>query len=120
MRYFWDVAAELDPAARDLAEGLRFPLCRPEPLADAGSRDAGLDEVDDARPSTSPPRFRDFDDYWTPFLGGQAPAPALLHVAQPRSAGPPYGSGSAAALPIRPDGSVALIARAWAVKGRAA
>ena len=20
-------------------------------------------------------RFRDFDDYWTPFLGGQAPAP---------------------------------------------
>jgi hypothetical protein len=24
--------------------------------------------------------FRDFDDLWTPFLGGQGPAPALSDV----------------------------------------
>ena len=33
MRHFWDAAAELDPAAAPLDEGVRFPLCRPEPLA---------------------------------------------------------------------------------------
>src|SRR5262249_17450201 len=33
MRYFWDAAAILDPAAAELDEGRRFPLCRPEPLA---------------------------------------------------------------------------------------
>ena len=32
MRRFWDAAAELDPRVRDLDEGLRFTLCRPEPL----------------------------------------------------------------------------------------
>src|SRR5262249_39684135 len=32
MRHFWDAAVALDPAARDLDEGPRFPICRPEPL----------------------------------------------------------------------------------------
>ena len=32
MRHFWDAAAALDPAASELDEGRRFPLCRPEPL----------------------------------------------------------------------------------------
>ena len=36
--------------------------------------DAGLAEVE-VRPIDVPTRFRDFDDYWTPFLGGQGPAP---------------------------------------------
>jgi SAM-dependent methyltransferase len=117
MRYFWDVAAELDPAARDLAEGLRFPLCRPGPLAEL-ARAAGLDEVE-TRPLDVSTTFRDFDDYWTPFLGGQGPAPAYcMSLSEDRRAA--LRERIRAALPIRPDGSVALIARAWAVKGRAA
>jgi ubiquinone/menaquinone biosynthesis C-methylase UbiE len=32
MRYFWDAATTLDPAAAELDEGRRFPLCQPEPL----------------------------------------------------------------------------------------
>src|SRR5262245_30709311 len=32
MRVFWDAAVALDPSARDLDEGRRFPLCHPEPL----------------------------------------------------------------------------------------
>ena len=29
MRYFWDAAAALNPGARQLDEGRRFPLCKP-------------------------------------------------------------------------------------------
>src|SRR5581483_329533 len=32
MRIFWDAAVALDPAARELDEGVRFPVCRAEPL----------------------------------------------------------------------------------------
>src|SRR5207244_13110877 len=45
MRYFWDAAVALDPAARKLDEGVRFPLCRPEPLA-ALFREAGCVSVE--------------------------------------------------------------------------
>jgi ubiquinone/menaquinone biosynthesis C-methylase UbiE len=41
MRYFWDCAVTLDPAAAERVEALRFPLCRPEPLA-ALWADAGM------------------------------------------------------------------------------
>jgi ubiquinone/menaquinone biosynthesis C-methylase UbiE len=34
MRYFWDAATALDPAARDLDEGRRFPICQPPPLTE--------------------------------------------------------------------------------------
>jgi SAM-dependent methyltransferase len=34
IRRFWDAATALDPAAGDLDEGIRFPLCRPEPLGE--------------------------------------------------------------------------------------
>ena len=76
MRQFWDAAGALDPRARELDEGVRFPLCRPEPLQ-ALFTGAGLADVQ-VRPIDVPTRFRDFDDYWTPFLGGQAPTPGTL------------------------------------------
>jgi hypothetical protein len=61
--------------------------------------------------------FRDFDDYWTPFLGGQAPAPkyAMSLDEEQRSA---LREKLRADLPTRPDGSIPLTARAWAVRGR--
>ena len=55
--------------------------------------------------------------YWSPFLGGQAPAPtyvASLDEAR-RTA---LRERIRAALPIAPDGSIHLIARAWAVRGQ--
>ena len=73
MRHFWDAAVALDPAINDLDEGRRFPLCQPEPLA-ALFREAGLQSVE-VRAIDVPTHFRDFDDYWSPFLGGQGPAP---------------------------------------------
>src|SRR5215831_106089 len=45
MRYFWDAALALDPAAHDLDEGRRFPICLPSPLAKLFI-DAGLQNVE--------------------------------------------------------------------------
>ena len=72
MRRFWDAAVALDPAALTKDEGRRFPECRPEPLADL-LNGAGLANVE-VRAIDVLTVFKDFDDYWTPFLGGQAPA----------------------------------------------
>ena len=114
IRRFWDAAAALDPAAAELDEGRRFGLCQPGPLARL-FRDAGLDGVE-VRPIEVPTRFRDFDDYWTPFLGGQGPAPGYVQALdEPGRAA--LREELRARLPTAPDGSVPLVARAWAVRG---
>lgn len=115
MRYFWDAAVALDRDAFELDEGRRFPICQPIPLA-ALFNDAGLRDVQ-ARAIDVPTTFRDFDDYWTPFLGGQAPAPgyAMSLTEERRGA---LRDRIRVALPIASDGSIPLIARAWAVRGR--
>lgn len=115
IRRFWDAAGALDPRARTLDEGVRFRLCRPEPLK-ALFTEAGLREVQ-VRPIDVPTRFRDFDDYWTPFLGGQAPAPGYaMSLGEGRRA--QLRERLRAGLPHAADGSIALTARAWAVRGR--
>ncbi len=114
MRYFWDAAAALDPAARALDEGVRFPLCRPDPLADLW-RAAGLQAVT-TRAIEVPTVFRDFDDYWSPFLGAQGPAPAYaMSLSEDRRIS--LRERLRAQLPTAPDGSIPLLARAWAVRG---
>ncbi len=111
MRHFWDAAVALDPAARALDEGARFPLCRPEPLA-ALFRGAGLQDVE-VQAIDVPTVFRDFDDYWLPFLGGQGPAPGYARsLDEERRAA--LRERIRAGLPFAPDGSIHLIARAWA------
>src|SRR5829696_937902 len=107
MRRFWDAAVALDPAARDLDEGRRFgAICRPEILASL-FRGVGLRRVETCAVDV-PTLFRDFDDYWTPFLGGQGPAPGYAMA---------LGEDRRADLPIAADGSIPLVARAWAVRG---
>jgi SAM-dependent methyltransferase len=114
MRQFWDAAAALDPQARELDEGVRFPLCRPEPLQALFTR-AGLADVQIC-PIDVPTRFRDFDDYWTPFLGGQAPAPGYaMSLSEDRRS--ELREYLRARLPYDADRSISLIARAWAVRG---
>ncbi len=115
LRYFWDAATAVDPAAAELDEGRRFALCRPEPLRDLWTR-AGLDEVG-VEAIEVPTVFTDFDDYWKPFLGGQGPAPGYAtslteeHRRELRDL-------LRRRLPARPDGSIPLTARAWAVRGQ--
>jgi SAM-dependent methyltransferase len=114
MRRFWDAAVALDPEAGELDEGRRFPLCRPEPLM-ALLHEAGLTEVE-SRPIDVPTVFRDFDDYWAPFLGGQGPAPGYaMSLDEPRRVA--LRERLRASLPVEAGGSIHLIARAWAVRG---
>lgn len=115
MRRFWDAAIELDPGAVALDEGLRFPLAQEAGLAAAFER-AGLAEIE-VTAIDIPTIFRDFEDYWAPFLTGVAPAPGYAVSLEPE-ARERLRSRLEATLPREPDGSIALIARAWAAKGR--
>jgi SAM-dependent methyltransferase len=115
MRYFWDAATALDPAAVSLDEGRRFPLCQAQPLS-ALFEQAGLEEVS-VTAIEVPTRFRDFDDYWSPFLGGQGPAPSYV-ASLPEAKREALRERLRAALPAQDDGAIALVARAWAVRGR--
>jgi SAM-dependent methyltransferase len=117
MRYFWDAAVELDPGAAKLDEGPRFPLCRPEALETLFT-DAGLDGVE-VKPIDIPTRFAGFDDYWQPFLGGQGPAPAYA-MSLDESARAALRDRIRENLPAAADGSISLIARAWAVRATVA
>jgi len=117
MRYFWDAAVALDPAARELDEGPRFPICQPGPLSELFAA-AGLRGVE-VRAIDVPTVFRDFDDYWSPFLGGQAPAPAYaMSLSEARRDA--LRDRIRSHLPIGRDGTISLIARAWAARGRVA
>lgn len=115
LRYFWDAAAALDPAARDLDQGQRFPLCQPEPLWRLFTQ-AGLQAVA-TRMIEVPTVFRDFDDYWSPFLGGQGPAPSYA-MSRDEGQRAALRERIRSSLPIAADGSITLSAQAWAVRGQ--
>ena len=115
IRLFWDAAVSLDPAAAALDEGPRFPLCDPSALA-AAFNAAGLREVE-TRPIDVPTHFRDFDDYWSPFLGGQGPAPGYV-ASLPEPARHALREEVRRRLPTHADGSIRLTGRAWAARGR--
>ncbi len=116
MRYFWDAAVVLDPTALEFDEGRRFPICQPSHLAEL-FKNAGLQKVE-VRSIDIPTHFRDFDDYWSPFLGDQGPAPAYAMSLSQEHRGA-LRERIRSNLPIAEDGSIHLTARVWAVRGRA-
>jgi SAM-dependent methyltransferase len=114
LRHFWNAAAALDPVASELDEGRRFPICQPAPLEEL-LQQAGLRQVA-VRPIDVSTDFQDFDDYWRPFLGGQGPAPGyVISLSEERRA--VLRDRIRSALPFALDGSIPLVARAWAVCG---
>ena len=116
MRRFWDTAGELDPSARELDEGQRFSAFdRPEALERLLGA-AGQVAVE-SRAIDIPTVFRDFDDYWEPFLGGQGPAPAYV-MSLDEDARLRLRDRLRSQLPVAPDGTISLAARAWVVRAR--
>jgi SAM-dependent methyltransferase len=114
MRHFWNAAAALDPNAFDLDEGRRFPLCQPKALTEL-FQSVGLQNIE-VRAIDISTDFTDFDDYWLPFLGGQAPAPSYaMSLSEERRVA--LRERIRAGLPFAVDGSIPLVARAWAVRG---
>lgn len=117
MRYLWDAAAELDPAAADLDEGRRFSLCQPQALMALWGT-VGLMQVESRAIEVKTP-FSNFEEYWHPFLGGQGPAPGyVMSLSQERRQA--LRERLRVRLPTGPDGRIELVARAWAVRGRRA
>jgi hypothetical protein len=114
LRYFWNVAVELNPNDSAVDQGERFPLCQPEPLEALFQR-AGLTSIS-VRPIDIPTAFRDFDDYWIPFLGKQGAAPTYLASLDEEMRDHIRDALKARLVPAA-DGSIALTARAWAVQG---
>jgi SAM-dependent methyltransferase len=115
VRTFWQAAAALDPKAGALDQARQFPLCQPAPLAalfrQAGMADVVVDAID------IPTRFRDFDDYWRPHLlpGSASVQRYVASLGEAQRAA--LREKLQAELPIAADGSIPLIARAWAVRG---
>jgi SAM-dependent methyltransferase len=114
LQIFWEVAAEIDQDAAQFDQGHRFPLCHPQALTDlfnsAGLQDTQVEAIDLAA------IFVDFEDYWQPFLGGQGSAPAYLLTLDGNQR-VQLRDRLFERLPVQPDGSIPLMARAWAVRG---
>lgn len=115
LRFFWDTAREIDTAAFQLDEGNRFPICNAEILQQA-FLNAGLSNVESLYLDIDTV-FKDFHDYWDPFLGGQGPAPSYLASLSEGNRKKLY-SAIHKKLPAEQDGSIKLIARAIAVQGK--
>ena len=112
---FWKAAAEIDPKAAELDEGLRFPFCTDEGLSGICSQ-AGLSDATVATVKITT-EFTDFEDYWHPFTLGTGPAPGYC-------ASLPEDHRAALkerlAQTLGTAGPIRLTARAWAAKARLA
>jgi SAM-dependent methyltransferase len=115
LRCFWDAAILIDPNSCNLDEGFRFSICNADNLKNSFQQ-AGLNEIEVTKLDIAT-LFKDFDDYWNPFLGGQGPAPSYLaslsESHQVKLKKEIYNK-----LPIQPDGSIKLLGRAIAIKGK--
>jgi SAM-dependent methyltransferase len=114
MKHFWDAVVALDPRGASLHEGLRFPLCNPDALSSLLAS-AGLRDVE-ARAIDTPTQFANFEEYWLPFLGGQGPGPSYV-ASLDEGARNRLRERLRVRVPASSDGSISLVARAWAVRG---
>jgi SAM-dependent methyltransferase len=110
---FWSAAVELDPGAAELTETMRFPFCTREGVTElaAASDLRGADVTGLETPTV----FADFDDFWRPFTLGAGPAPGYC-ANLPADARERLRRRLFETLKPAPDGSIAMSARAWAVK----
>jgi hypothetical protein len=117
MRHFWDAATLVDPEAAAADAGQRFTICHPDNLRSLFEA-AGLQAVE-AIPIDIKTRFEDFDDYWLPFLGAQGSVAKYLRSISEETQ-TAVRDQLQRQLPTGTDGSISLVARAWAVKGKKA
>lgn len=117
LREFWDAAAELDLGAAQLHEGRRFPIARRDGVAEVFA--AVELEAIAVTGITIPTVFADFEDFWSPFLGGQGPAPSYVASLTGESRAR-LRDELERRLSRAPDGSIVLSGRAWATRARRA
>lgn len=117
LHYFWEAAIGLDSHAAELEERVRFSDWRPDVLRTMAET-TGLRSVQ-VHPIDVPTRFRNFEDYWRPFLGAQGPAPTYVAGRSPEQR-LQLRERLESTLPTEDEGTIDLNARAWGVRGRVA
>lgn len=115
LRAFWDEAITLDPEARDLDEGRRFPLCQAAMLSQVFV-DAGLSQVKQGEIEIQT-GFANFADFWAPFEDGTGPAPSYVASLTSKHRTRLQQQLKQRLIPDG-DGPITMIARAWVVSGR--
>ena len=115
LRYFWEAAKAIDPSADAASDDDEaFAISKPDRLKSVFEI-AGLCDVE-IRALDVPTHFRDFEEYWAPLQRGHAPSQEYVAALSD-------GDRSRlrdllrTTLPTKPDGSIDLLARAWAAKG---
>lgn len=114
MRHFWEAAITVDPSAAALDSAKQFPICNADHLR-ALFETIGLGSVEVTSIDLQT-TFKDFDDYWLPFLGAQGSVSKYLLSLDTQTTRA-ITAQLHQQLPINSDGSIELIARALAVKG---
>jgi ubiquinone/menaquinone biosynthesis C-methylase UbiE len=114
IRYFWDAARSLFNDAREKDEGVRFPVCNQNMLTQLFQSE-GLSHVETTLIDV-PTVFKDFGDFWKPFLSAQGPAPGYC-MSLSEGSREKLRTKILKSLPVEKDGSIHLIARAIGVKG---
>ena len=105
----------MHPEASDLHEGKRFPATNANSLKDLFAQ-AGFNKTA-ITPIRIKTHFRDFDDYWKPFLGSQGPAPTYV-TSLNESEKDNLRGALMQRLSIQADGSIQMFARAWAARSQ--
>ncbi|NTW45181.1 MAG: methyltransferase domain-containing protein, partial [Anaerolineaceae bacterium] len=114
LRYFWDAAIIVDKDAAAFDEGSRFPVCQNGQLAKI-FQVAGIQQIEEKAIEIKT-EFRNFDDYWQPFLENVGAAPSYLKRLGTKEK-QRLEDLLSNTLPTTQNGSISLSARAWAVKG---
>lgn len=115
LRFFWDEAVALDPAAEKRDER-HMKFCREGQLDEAWKK-AGLANVQE-KPLVIEQSYTSFDDYWEPFLKGAGPAGAYAVSLSEDRRQQLESRLRKRLLGGKSDGPFVLKARAWAVRGQ--
>ncbi|MBI2973617.1 MAG: methyltransferase domain-containing protein [Armatimonadetes bacterium] len=111
---FWDAAVAIDPAAEPRHER-HMPYCRRGQLSGLWT-EIGIQEVEETG-LVIPMDFASFDDFWSPFLGGQGPSGSYVTSLPPDRQRALRERLRKELLAGKPDEPFTLEARAWAVRG---
>lgn len=115
-RLLWDTAAGIDPAAAATRDKIfANPLAKPDGMRDLWQA-AGLRHVE-RHSVTVRMDFADWDDYWTPLLGGQGPVGSYVAGLEPALCDRVATAVRAAYLSGDVDGPRSLTATSWVVTG---